>query len=81
MRSVFTPPLPGAERITFFAPAARSRGLLVIVEQARRLDHVLGAELLPRELARVLGRHDAPHLVAADDEYVVRLGRGAALLR
>ena len=50
-------------------------GLLGVGEEAGRLDDVVDAELLPGQLARVLRRHDALDLVAADDEHVVALGR------
>ena len=46
-------------------------GLLGVGEEARRLDHVVDAQRLPGQLARVLRRQDALHLVAADDEDVV----------
>jgi hypothetical protein len=56
-------------------------GLLEVGEEAGALEHVVGPELLPGELARVLGGHDALHLVAAHDQDVVALGGRAALLR
>ena len=60
-RSSFTPrttvrssPLAGALMTTFCAPASRCLSrLLPVGEQPRRLDHDVGAELLPREVRRV----------------------------
>ena len=48
-------PFAGALMRTFFAPAVRCAvGLLLVGEEAGALEHDVDAELLPRELARVL---------------------------
>ncbi len=52
-------------------------GLLGVGEEAGRLDHVVDAQRLPGQLARLLGGHDALDLVAVDDQHVVVLRRGA----
>ena len=56
-------------------------GLLRVGEEAGRLDHVVGPQLLPRQLARVLGGHHALDLVAAHHQHVVVLLLRVALLR
>ena len=55
-------------------------GLLAVGEQARRFDHVVDAQLLPRQLGRRLGADDRD-LLAVDDQHVVRFLVGARLLR
>ena len=74
-------PFAGAEMITFFAPGGEvALGLLALGEQARRLDHVVDAQLLPRQLGGRLGADDRD-LLAVDDQHVVGFLVGARLLR
>ncbi len=73
-------PLPGAERMTFLAPAARWPLAFSFGEEAGGFDHVINAQGLPRKLPRLLGGHDALDLVAVDHESVVLFLGGVALL-
>ena len=67
---VMSSPLAGALMMTFCGARLEVlRGLLAVGEQARGLDHDLGAQLLPGQVRRVaLGEH--PQLLAVHDEAV-----------
>ena len=68
MTMVMSSPFAGAEMITFFAPPAMWPCAFVRVgEAARRLEHDVDAEVLPRQLRRILlGEH--LDLVAVDGD-------------
>ena len=79
---VLTSPLPGAEMMTFLAPAVRWRlGLFAVGEEAGGFDDDVHAERLPRQRGEILHRADAFDLVAVDDEDVGFFERGIALFR
>ena len=70
--------LAGAVMMTFLAPAVEVLGGAVAVgEEAGRLEHDVDAEVLPRQLRRVLQREHL-ELVAVDRD-AVALGRDVGL--
>ena len=70
-------PLAGAEMMTFFAPAVMwPLAFSASVNRPVRLDHVVDAQLLPRQGGRAFLDGEALDLVAVDDEHIVLGDRG-----